>query len=617
MILNVKVSNWPIHGDFELKFDSGLISIHGHSETGKTLILEAVNFALWGTQALRLPAKFYGKISVQLTLEISGSIYKIDRSLSMAVLTKPADPEYKVQGTTPVNQEVQNLFGFGFKVFLSSVYSRQGEIRYLSKLSAVERRKVINGMLGLEGVEASLKEYKEQLKAAKAKVEYLSSSITVPVKPEKPLYGADQNLILEEAKSLTTQLKEWSDYFAVKNALQRNAIPEPKKVEFVEGNIDQLNKAVADIFVLESGLRSLSETISSTERKRKGYLKEIEGKEPYDLVKLEAETNLYRDSHQKKLLQSKGVVVCEVCNHKNFLASDSLKQYDHVPDQVEKPSVSLEQAKTLNSYFQAVVDIEQELVGFKESKVRLEGKLSSLISTYGSPELIREKIQAIKAYENYAIDLKRYQAWQNQVAELKEPDLLPVGMLEEAKQANDLALREFIQLETLWKTYDQLQADYERKQLLVKKAVADKEELEKVVAGFQLMHQQIKGHLLPSVNQLASALLTKLSSGKHTKIELTENIDVLVDAGEPIEILSGSGGALAFLSLRIALGSVLTNKVFPVMIFDEVDEGMCSLRSHNVMESLRSLLGKCSQIFVISHKNVENADQYISVPLEI
>ena len=94
---------------------------------------------------------------------------------------------------------------------------------------------------------------------------------------------------------------------------------------------------------------------------------------------------------------------------------------------------------------------------------------------------------------------------------------------------------------------------------------------------------------------------------------LTDDMEILV-GDMPIEALSISGRALGHLSLRMALGQVLTNSVFPVFMADEVDASMRNNRAQNVLDSLTDMLsGSMKQIIMISHRELERIDNVIEV----
>ena len=67
-----------------------------------------------------------------------------------------------------------------------------------------------------------------------------------------------------------------------------------------------------------------------------------------------------------------------------------------------------------------------------------------------------------------------------------------------------------------------------------------------------------------------------------------------------------------YLSIRLALGQVLTNRVFSVFIADEVDASMDDERAEYTAECLRRLTDLISQVILITHKHPE-ADQMLEL----
>lgn len=131
-----------------------------------------------------------------------------------------------------------------------------------------------------------------------------------------------------------------------------------------------------------------------------------------------------------------------------------------------------------------------------------------------------------------------------------------------------------------------------------KKAVAD-------------LRGRVKAYLLPSLNKVASILVGQMTGGKRSTIVVDEDFDILVD-GQPVNTLSGSGKAVANLSLRIALGLVLTNRVFSVFMGDELDASMDKDRAGCTAEALARLTETVGQVIVVSHKPFE-ADNRIDL----
>ena len=103
----------------------------------------------------------------------------------------------------------------------------------------------------------------------------------------------------------------------------------------------------------------------------------------------------------------------------------------------------------------------------------------------------------------------------------------------------------------------------------------------------------------------------EMTEGEIREIKISEDFDISVD-GRNISLLSGSEEAVANLSIRLALGRILTHKVLNVFIGDEIDAAMDDNRALLVSESLKKLTNQINQIILISHKKIE-ADNYIFI----
>jgi len=118
-------------------------------------------------------------------------------------------------------------------------------------------------------------------------------------------------------------------------------------------------------------------------------------------------------------------------------------------------------------------------------------------------------------------------------------------------------------------------------------------------------------HLLPALGQAAGALVARITGGAFSKVDVDESFDVRVD-GQPLATLSGSESTAVNLALRIALGQLLTNRVFSVFAGDEVDADMDEDRAARTAEALRGLSGAVRQTIVVSHKRIA-ADHHVDL----
>lgn len=173
------------------------------------------------------------------------------------------------------------------------------------------------------------------------------------------------------------------------------------------------------------------------------------------------------------------------------------------------------------------------------------------------------------------------------------------------------ALETRLVYEADYRSYTKRKADYDadcEKITELEQEVADLKAGKAALVDLKIL---IKSHLLPSLNMVASRLLSEMTGGSMQGIRMDDDFEIFID-GVHIQALSGSGQAVANLALRLGLGQVLTNKVFSVFMGDELDGSMDAERSVFLVECLKNLRGSINQILLVTHKDLtEHADQVI------
>lgn len=128
------------------------------------------------------------------------------------------------------------------------------------------------------------------------------------------------------------------------------------------------------------------------------------------------------------------------------------------------------------------------------------------------------------------------------------------------------------------------------------------------IKGLKAAKNEIKNHLLPSLNNAASQLATTMSAGAINSVLMLDDFSIKAmkaDRYRPVETFSGSEASIINLALRIALGQVLTHSVFSVLIGDEIDASMDSARTAAVWSALARLVeaNKIKQVILVSHES--------------
>ena len=452
-------------------------------------------------------------------------------------------------------------------------------------------------------------------------------------------------------------LKEYTDHC-------QNPVQRPFDVD-LSALIDGLT-----VFQVQSGKLKRQELVNKIDFFEKEIAKfpDVSGEQYVPMSEIEevaAQENLYKDWLEVQRLKEKGSVTCNHCEGEVLLAIDHIKaHYSHVPEMVEKPLISSQELinknKDLEHITKSVEDYKNQLEDFKNQLVEFD-------KNWYSEEALDDHVAALERELDYNRRLESFQAWADKELKLKQAaveadqelkefndqnhseDVLAKAeqamtnhlqnernkqIMQQWQQAKDAlepfdaealthakaelqeveqSLQENLKWFEAWKEYfrlDQIYSEWNNGFALASHEVEQEKLAIETLNNFKA---KIKTTILPSVNAVASTWLYKMSEGKHFKITLTDDMEILV-GDQPIEALSISGRALGHLSLRMALGQVLTNSVFPVFMADEVDASMRNNRAQAVLDSLTEMLnGSMKQIIMISHRELERIDNVIEV----
>lgn len=149
--------------------DLGLLAIIGATGSGKSSLLEAITYALYGTatwgggNVTSLIADGALRMTVSLSFQADGENWQITRSAPSAkyppasqeliCLSDPARP--KVDRSADVKRDVARLVGLDYDGFKSCVLLPQGRFDQLLKSTPANRVAILKGILGLGALDAT------------------------------------------------------------------------------------------------------------------------------------------------------------------------------------------------------------------------------------------------------------------------------------------------------------------------------------------------------------------------------------------------------------------------------------------------------------------------------
>jgi len=169
VIDGISLHNWKSHEDTNFKFGRGTNILVGPMGSGKSTVLDALCFALFGNfpalqhKRVKLseiimnrPVK-KGEARVKVEFTWQSSRYEIERKINSEGSSEARiSREGKLlQGPQPqrVNEEVERLLGIDYELFTRAVYSEQNGIDYFLTIGRGERKKQIDELLGISKFE--------------------------------------------------------------------------------------------------------------------------------------------------------------------------------------------------------------------------------------------------------------------------------------------------------------------------------------------------------------------------------------------------------------------------------------------------------------------------------
>jgi exonuclease SbcC len=217
----IQLTNFRQHADTAIEFAAGITGIIGPNGTGKTTILEAIAWALYGNEAARgkrdsirfARADAKAPVRVELDFELAGHRYRVVRGLTSAELYLDGGTEPIANSLTSVSDMLQRRIGMSRSEFFNTYFTGQKELTVMTSLGPTERAQFLSRVLGYERLRSAQELARERRRDLLAELNGLRQAMPDPEAVVRALQDASERLDdakrrSGEARSLCTRATE-------------------------------------------------------------------------------------------------------------------------------------------------------------------------------------------------------------------------------------------------------------------------------------------------------------------------------------------------------------------------------------------------------------------------
>ena len=655
MIKSIELVDFLSHSDTKLEFDNSTTVFVGQNGAGKSSIIDAITFALFGKHTRKNNKSLirrganqgYTKIKFSANGKNYQALRKIDsKGALIAQFSEEVDGNLKIiaegerkQFDESMTKEIEKTLGIEFEKLKIASIVQQGELSTIIKAKPKEFKELVNAIIGIDKLDIALglmrtvqKEFRnhiqEKLGYDDTQIQFLENKITEYENESKNAKPKLEKLVIEKTKteelvlnleeeiqtnaSKESQLKELN---SKKNELISYARDVIKSIQREVSEKEQTVKECKPCFVLSKNKQELETETKEIQK----ILVSIE----IDLSNLEKKQARYEEKEElatKLELKDGKCPVCDsIVDHlnpdfqKEHIENEIVEIGKKIEELKNERSTLLEKSEKLSDYLE---ESKEAATILKTHKITNELQLEEIIAEI---KIKTKQIQKIPITVNSG-QLVEAGTLDSHTKLLYENITLLEKSTEGFNQENFLKMKESLhnhrnELSKIDQDYGEISGNIKKINSEIEKLgtilndvkqvqgyVGELEEIQNVVYNRDgPVGKSLRSWSLEVISEKASEYLEKLNT-KIQRISLSEKTrDVNISCYSrnttlELESLSGGEQVSIALALRLGMAHLLGASNLNFMILDEPT-------THLDSERRKSLVNVLSQLTNIKENN--------------
>ena len=560
MIHKLELENYRCYSSFVKDFNNGLNIISGSNGTGKTSIVEAIGFALFGNKITRGKANSWvrhGHKHGKVILHIDN--YIITRG-DNEQLVEDDEGNVLARQHSGVDEWMENTYGLNYDLYCTANYIAQKDIESFSGLQPAERLKRVEKLLRIDVIDNILKRVKAGLTTTRRELKdytsktygstYEEGSVT---KAKRDLELAEDDYAAADAEysqalishgAYTQQLKQWNRLQEVTNQVAA--------LKYTKFDMSQ-----EEMLKLRDNLQESEKAVKQLKK-----FKDIEGYNHSE--NLEKLRDLYASTKSRLDEVLEITNECTVCGQ-------------NIPDNAYLKTL----IATLTEDLQKIKD-KGALYKKQTEKAILEEKI--IDSEYDYKELVR----MINDYNSRPLVLELEQL--QSTTEPEKVDISDIELLKRSKWKSLNNARNVVVDAEKNKSVHETYGD------LIQTTKNNLESLEKLSKFTDNYRKEFTKNVVPLIHDNAEKIFNYLTSDKYSNFRINQDYSV-----EGYDVYSGSEADAASFAIRMAIAKTSRIKTFNSIILDEISASFDTQKEELLIDLLKQ--GN-NQIIYISHGDI-------------